>query len=342
MNIIFLLIPLLLIINYKKDSKIFFYLFVIALIIIAGLRNPLSEENDTHNYFEAYELAKSSLDNIQFEIGYIFINAICIKLHLGFQSVLIIMSSISIIFVTWAAKRCGKDGFAVLMFYFLLTYYFYNFNAMRQMTGISIVILGYTYLRDKKKLIFILCILAATLFHKSCIVALLCLLFTNDKKEIPSTIANICIIFSLIIGSLNITIQFLPIFQEIFPDYIGNYSDYKAASNSFSISKLALSILFMYLYTQMDRKNLYIKTVFLGIVLFNLMSFSTAALRIAYTFTPVQALLYATSTFKTNEKLNKSIIIIYSLFVYYYMVYYNYSGVLDYEFCDFKYFNFNN
>lgn len=337
MTIIFSLLPIILIVNYKNKSTIFFYLFIIFLILVAGLRFPEDPNNDTHNYFAAFETAKSNIESLNFEPAYSLINVVVIKLNLSFQWVLIIMSCISILSIAWAGKRCGKNNYTVVMFFYLLTYYFSSFNAMRQFTGISILILGYTYLKDYKVKSFLLCVLFACLFHLSCFIALVCFLFYKKEFKFSSTAVNCLIILSLIIGSLNITPRLLGYIEFVFPKYIGKYSSELLYGSSFSFSKLALSFLFIYLYSQMNKSNLYLKIVFIGIVMFNLMSFSGAAMRIAYCFTAGQCLLYAIPEYTKKTILNETIVLCYTLFIYYYMLYFNISGILDYKFCDSKY-----
>lgn len=334
MTIIFSLLPIILIANYKNKSTIFFYLFIIFLILIAGLRFPEDQSNDTHNYLAAFETAKNNIESLNFEPAYSLLNIIAIKFNLGFQGLLIIISCISTLSIAWAGKRCTSNSYIVIMFFYLLTYYFSSFNAMRQFTGISILILGYTYLKDYKVKYFLLCTLIASLFHLSCCIALLCLFFYKKELKFNPTIVNTLIIFSLIIGSINITPRLLGIVEFLFPKYISTYSSDIIYGSSFSLSKLALSFLFIYLYSQMNKSNLYLKIVFIGIVTFNLMSFSTAAMRLAYNFTAAQCLLYAAPEYKNNKKMNEAIVLGYTLFIYYYMLYFNISGVLDYRFCN--------
>ncbi|MFS2676233.1 EpsG family protein [Parabacteroides distasonis] len=311
-------------------------------IVFAGFRDPESQYNDSHNYLTLFNYGGTYLLK-HVEIGYALINLLVMKMNLGFQWVILITSSISMIAIAWAAKRSGKNEAAVLILFYILTYFFYNFNAMRQMTGVSILILGYTYLKEERIRAFLLCLLIAFLFHKSCLIAIVCLLFYKKDTVFQPIMVFACIIGSLVIGFLNITPTILSSMADLFPRYLNSDIDKTVAESSFSLSKIALSAFFLYMYSFLDKEDLYLKIVFVGIVLFNLMSFSGGAMRIAYAFTPAQALLFA--AYKNNEDLMwvldyekyEYIIYGYALFVYYYMLL-NSIGLQDYQFCDGRFF----
>ena len=342
MTIFFCILPIIVLTFYKRNSRTIFYVMAIIFIVLAGFRDPLSEHNDSHNYFTLFKYGEGFLFK-HVEIGYTLINVIVMRLNLGFQWVIIITSSISIFTLAWAAKRSEKNEASVLLIYFLLTYLFYNFNAMRQMTGVSFLILGYTYLKEERVKNFLLCVFIGYLFHKSCLIAIVCLLFYKKSFVFQPTFVFVSILVSLIIGSLNITPTFLSYIADLFPKYLHSDMDKQIFQNSFSLSKLALSAFFMYMYLFLNREDLYIKIVFVGIVLFNLMSFSAGAMRIAYAFTPAQALLFALP--KNNYECDNDLeynnyelyIYGYCLFVYYYMLL-NSVGLMNYKFCNGNYF----
>ena len=342
MVILFCVLPIIVLSFYKRNTKAVFYFMVAFFVILAGFRDPESKYNDSHNYLTLFNYGEAYLFE-RMEIGYALINLLVMKLKLGFQWVILLTSSISMFTLAWAAKRSEKNEAAVLILFFLLTYFFYNFNAMRQMTGVSILILGYTFLKESRIKTFLICLLVASLFHKSCLIAIVCLLFYKKDIVFHPMFVFFCIIGSLIIGFLNVTPSVLKNLADLFPRYLDSDMDKNVAENSFSFSKIALSTFFMYMYSFLDRKDLYLKIVFVGIILFNLMSYSTGAMRIAYAFTPVQALLFATykpnevSTLATDYDRYEFLIYGYALFVYYYMLL-NSTGLQDYHFCDGRFF----
>ena len=132
---------------------------------------------------------------------------------------------------------------------------------------------------------------------------------------------------------------------DLFPRYLNSDMNKNIAESSFSLSKIALSAfyIYIYMYSFLDKKDLYLKIVFVGIVLFNLMSYSGGAMRIAYAFTPAQALLFAgyknndDSTRVADYEKYEYLIYSYALFVYYYMLL-NSVGLQDYQFCDGRFF----
>lgn len=333
---LFLIFPLIFLTCYKKNSFVVFILIVLILAAIAGFRNPLDEYNDSHFYLMWFEAGEAYLENT--EPAYALINFLAMRMGLGFQWVLIITSSISIAILAWASKRSGRNAIAVLMLYFLLTYYFYNFNAMRQMTGVSFLLLGYTFLNEEKVKPFLLCVVVACLFHMSCMVSVVCLLFYRKEITFHPILVITCVLASLLIGSLNLTYSLLNSMSSLFPEYSGHLDGGVISENSFTLSKFALSLFYIYIYTQIKLDDLYLKVVFVGIVLFNLMSFSVIAMRLAYAFTPAQALLFASPKL-TSAKMKKTNIVLihgYALFVYYYMLL-NSIGLMSFKLCDGEY-----
>lgn len=342
MSALFCILPIVLLRYYKRNTMVVFYFMVTFFIVLAGFRDPESQYNDSHNYLTLFNYGGTYLLK-HVEIGYALINLLVMKMNLGFQWVILITSSISMIAIAWAARRSEKNEAAVLILFYILTYFFYNFNAMRQMTGVSILVLGYTFLKEERIRVFLLCLLIASLFHKSCLIAIVCLLFYKKETFFQPITVFTCIIGSLVIGFLNITPTILSGMADLFPRYLNSDMNKNIAEGSFSLSKIALSAFYIYMYSFLDKKDLYLKIVFVGIVLFNLMSYSGGAMRIAYAFTPAQALLFAgyknndDSTRVADYEKYEYLIYGYALFVYYYMLL-NSVGLQDYQFCDGRFF----
>ena len=332
------IIPLILVIvlyrNKTGENKFFIFLFMAFLFVLYGFRSAYGEANDTHNYLTVFTYGEEYMRTFK-EPGYSWINVWILRKGLGFQWVLVIMAVIYCISLFWAAKRSDRKTIEVLIFYFLLTYYFYAFNAMRQMTALNILLVGYTYLYDKKWIKFIICVLCASLFHKTSLIVLPFVVFSFINLKFNNVFVCATLLLSLVVGSQNITATWLGFVADWFPDYVSSDVESSAVGSSFSFSRLTLTFFFMYIYCVSKEKNIYLSIVFIGIVLFNLMSFNTAAMRIAYTMTPVQALLYADCLKqKMFTKQSRNYIIIYSFFLYYYMLLNNISDMLNFEFCN--------
>ena len=330
------LLPIFLVLFYNKGRVKLSYFLSLILFIILGFRDITTGNNDGENYYSLFLLGEDYMTEHNVELFYVLINSFLIKYGLSFQWVLIVMSFISIACIFYAAHRSTRTEFKVIVFFVLLTYYFYNFNAMRQMTSISILILSYTYLYDKRIRAFLILVIVASLFHKSSLIALLLLFFYKDKVQFSHPVASLLLISSFIIGGFNLAAPLLGQLEVLFPEkYLARANEETIVGSSFSISKLLLTVFFIYIYGKIDKRDLYLKIALLGIVLFNFMSFSVVALRIAYPLTTAQILLYSSTPFvkvKNDKQLNL-IILAYAVFLYYYMLVHNISGVLDYKFC---------
>lgn len=341
MTEIFFLLPLIFLTYLyfvrNNEGKGFFILMILFLFIAVSFREPTCKYNDVHNYLRNYKYGLKMVLN--YELFFAYLQVVLINFKIGFQWLLIITNAISLLVLSFAICRSDKKIVHVLALYYILTYYFIGYNVMRQMLGVSFVLLGYTYLNEEKVKKFVVCVLIAFFFHHSCIFTLVCLLFY--KKDVFFNHVHVCfwLIVTFLLGAIKITPLVLNKLSWIIPYYVRDDLSKYAEGTNFSLSKIMLNLMFMYMYTRIDNRNLYLKIVFVGILLFNLFAYSDS-IRIAYGFTTAQIFLYADTKDEINsfKTLDKVIIYGYALFLFYYMFCNNIVGVQNYEFCDGKYF----
>lgn len=87
-----------------------------------------------------------------------------------------------------AIKRSSKNYLLSVFFFFAITYYIEAFNIVRNCIAISIVLIGYPYLINKRFIPWVICVFIATGFHMSAIILLplfvLFLVPANGKRVV--------------------------------------------------------------------------------------------------------------------------------------------------------------
>lgn len=193
----------------KKEKNYFLFfkiLAIVLLIALPGLR-AWTVGYDTANYYNNFNLI--NLDrNLgrahKFESGFQFLNLIgsFIFGEYGIYFVFIVCSSIIVFSVLYSAKKMSANYLMTMFFFVSIEFYFRSFDQLRQGVAIALVVLAFTFIRDREPIAYFACIVTATLFH---ITALIMLPFyflnrlTNKKNNIVFYIGSTAIIMLLII-----------------------------------------------------------------------------------------------------------------------------------------------
>lgn len=170
----------------KSDSKKSLFLFWVFIILcfVACLRN-YTVGYDTKQYVTAFNKAASlTLSNfsyLRYEYGYTFLLWFLNKISSNWQILLVITSLFINFSVLRFIKKNSENPFLSVLIYILLNFYFFYTSAMRQAIAISIVLIGYEYLKKNNNVVFFIYVLIATLFHQSALLAFLIPLMKNVK-----------------------------------------------------------------------------------------------------------------------------------------------------------------
>lgn len=236
----------------RKQNKLLFILFVI-IFLIYSLRSP-SVGRDIPGYMKTYiEAGKHSifsLDYVYFENGYtLFIN-ICSNIGLPFQWFLVITSVIILLPIYYFIKLYSDDKLLSCLIYICYIFFEFNLTGLRQAMATSIMLLGFILLFNNKKLRllkFVLCVILASTFHKSALLALIFIPFFYFRNY------KIGIAFLIVIG------LFLLLFRENIIKIIGSIADTELDSDTgiylgWNIIFLGISGIF-FLYASTLRKK---------------------------------------------------------------------------------------
>lgn len=241
-------------INSKNQyilNPIFYWLSMIVLVGTLGFRDK-SVGVDGFNYYNNYLIA-NSLDIVSYYQEYItepgFYLLYRISYLLGdFQWLFILTAIITLYFFYKAlAHESSKINFALAIFIFSTTQYFYYFGIMRMGIAVSIIAFSYQYIIKGNNKKFILFVLLALLFHYSAAFALFVIFFTKNKKDIYKKNNLIKIV-------LGIPLLFVAIRYLLFPILtIDRYESYVESTGIFSlgfINTLPLLVLFILYYNK--------------------------------------------------------------------------------------------
>ena len=157
-------------INYRP-----YWFLCIFLIFIAGLR--YMNGGDTHNYYSFFlesrdleSLTERHFSDSRYQPGFILLVAFCKSLGNSFVVQQIVEALfINIILFKFIKKNCSAPYIAVLM-YFILNYFEYNMEVMRESMAIGFGVLMYLALEKKKYVFTIIFFMLAYSMHVSALI----------------------------------------------------------------------------------------------------------------------------------------------------------------------------
>lgn len=200
--------------NEKVILNTFFFIpTFIILTLFLGLRFNVGRDFDI--YYNIFYLGYGA----EKEIGFNWLNRLFLKLDFSFNSILILMAALSLIFFFLVLKTLKKDRIFSFLVFLLGGPYIYLFNVVRQ--GLTNFIFLYIIEKFRKKKYFItaLLILFGSLFHLSILFAALILPFLVRKYN------RINLLFGFFIALLlNLSLNIQSIFIRFlhFIPYFGN------------------------------------------------------------------------------------------------------------------------
>ena len=212
MWIVFLLLYILLIhfffMGIKKNNSVMELNFLMLGIFFYIAFRDYSVGADTAGYASSYirhgsmsfqELyLKESFGN---EVGYLFVTKLLYLLFPQKRALLVFQAIVVVICNGYFIKKtCGKDYFLAILGFLAFGMFGFHITGIRQSIAMSICILSYPLMQEKKNILSILLIIVASTFHFSALVFLLVFIFAKIWKKHNSlfTTAILTIIFILV------------------------------------------------------------------------------------------------------------------------------------------------
>ncbi len=155
----------------SSEAKFFYLIFIVFLFLVTGFRYQVGA--DWFNYIEVYDIfynqnLKSSL--LITDPGYGLLNYISQNLNIKEMWFINSLCAFFFYLCFYKVSIKFKNLWLSLLITFSVTILTVTMGYTRQSVAIGFSLLAFTYLLDKKLLLFILCTVCAFLFHKSAIV----------------------------------------------------------------------------------------------------------------------------------------------------------------------------
>lgn len=212
----------------KGKSNFKILLSGMTLFLLMGLKGK-SVGNDTSNYILFFnnmkEVPTLLNPNSRFEYGYQIYSKI-IGIFWDYQVLFIITALICIICVLYGIIKNSKNWQYSLFLFVGLRFYYFFLSGLRQSIAVSIIIVAYTFLKQKKIKGYILLVLLASTFHFSALIFLLAWPISKMKftqKNILKILAITLIIYIFFSPIITILLNHMP-------DYYSGYLTKEAGS----------------------------------------------------------------------------------------------------------------
>lgn len=297
--------------TYTRRNQLIFAWFVIVLFW--GSVDALDFGTDISAYYsnaiQALNLPfRAYLNLTAFEKGYAMFIWVCSHIFRTPQALLFVQYGFVTFSVFRFIYRNSKDVFISVVAYICLGSFGMFLYAFRQAFAIAICLFALEAVQKKQRIITILLILLASLFHQTAII-FLPVLFLYNKKLNQKTIVS----FSLIMLTIAVTLDYtLPKANELFEMTYGNRGAVSVLGGIISIVVYSIAFILIFgkyrnLSSELKEKELDALSfvVLLSIAGFSIYCcrfYALALERAAYYFLPSFCILFADGLTDHNQK----------------------------------------
>lgn len=273
MLIYFIIILLLIIGIFFKNPKIkkyYYFLICLLIFLVSSFRNELIG-NDTIQYLRFFDLINGAnlnhyIDNGYFEVGYIYINYF-IKLISDSKLFFLTITSAFIYFGIFRfIYKNSKNEFMSLLLFVLLLYFFESMSAIRQYLAISIILLSFDNIRNKKLIKYIISVVLALLIHKSAIICILLYFVYNIKIDKKTKFILLFITLLLSLVGANFISSILLRFN-FYTSYLDRLGTIKLASFIGMIINILIYLFVSFRHTKDKESEFFINVAFISMLL---------------------------------------------------------------------------
>lgn len=311
--VVYLLLLFVLFFSSYKKEKTWFNFSVFLLIFVSSLRG-IDVGTDTIHFAETYRMIKSSVsEHISSHTLFVHYYKLLFSLGLPYRAVMFITTLITVLPVTYVAKKTSNNPSVVILFYVLLGFYFHSFNVSRQMMAVSFVLLSYYFFVSNKYVYTVIFVVVAASFHTSSMITIpfFALRYLPLIKE--KTVWMSLILLSYTIPMIVDLTRFSYLFFEV--SSFERYAVHDGEAESIGrlpIYSTILSIIYLYLLYRNKAFDFIFRISILSLIFVNFLYTSPSyAMRITFYFTIAQVLFFANMVKK--DKLGSYLIYGYSL-----------------------------
>ena len=247
--------------NAEKKSSLSVWLVAIIMVLLAGLRGNVGADYPVYRSF--YNLYFPTIDyselidkmllrknDLEIEWMYVMLNKFVFAFGGPFQTFTIVSACISIGIKLWTFRKDSAYPVFSALILFIPGYFIADSGHMRQALGMSVCILSYQFIKERKLGWFLLCLYVAYGFHKSAIIFMpaywLVTIPMNSKRIFYAVIACVILspfqiynLFAGFLGGLNL--------QDVSNGYNG-YIGYEDKASSFMDGIMILNAFLLIMY----------------------------------------------------------------------------------------------
>lgn len=157
-------------INFEKKNKAALAFFFVWLTVLVMLRHE-SIGNDTRNYIYFFnnfcEMDWVETGKKTIEFGFSYLNKVVSVFSKNPQALLGVAAVLTTVMIYPTYKRLCLDPSLTIVLFCTMSTFVMLFSGIRQMLAIGIGFIAYEFVRRKKLLPFLICVLVAVTFHTS-------------------------------------------------------------------------------------------------------------------------------------------------------------------------------
>lgn len=319
-----------------KSKKIGLLLLVLLFFLSAFRGEKVG--NDTLNYMDANSIqyrgtVLADFSNFEFDnLGNkveILNNLVCKIIYesgVDTRWIIYFYSFVTFLFLTLSFKRFKVNLSYGLVFYVLLSFFFYSLTAARQLTAVSILLYAYSYLQcnDKRKYLFFLWVVVASSIHSFSIffIVLYFVRLLSKPSELFSFVIFIASLLAVVVEIDFISQLSVAMDVEHLSDYVSTYGS--GERNLFGKIESWAVVAFMYYFyynatKQSDvNRNKVVDNLYLLSMLFYaaLTNYPGLIGRIHYDLSIVQCVFLASYMGASNRKITSIEKVAYLFFIF--------------------------
>lgn len=256
--------------NEDKKTSLGIWIVAIIMIVLSGLRGNVGADYPIYRSFyltyfptiEYSELIDKMLmrkSDLEIEWMYVMLNKFVLSFGGPFQSFTFVSACITLGLKLWTFRKDSPYPIFSALLLFIPGYFIADSGHMRQALGMSMCILSYQFIKERKLFWYLLCLYVAYGFHKSAIIFLpaywLVLIPLNANRIFYAIITCVILspfqiynLFSGFLGSLNL--------QDVSNGYNG-YIGYEDKASSFMDGTMILNSFLLIVYDKMVCKRVW-------------------------------------------------------------------------------------
>ncbi len=278
---LFLLVILLIVSKTGANNKILLSIFIV-LAVVLGFRSD-SVGMDTYPYIRYYAYVSDLTDGYMergWNIMLFFFKMMGFSAY-GFNFIVALLTLIPYYIVGISFKDKKISGYILFLLY-SLGFYLLMFNGMRQFLAMSLILMGYKFLENKRIVLFIFFVLLATTIHTSSFLAFALLFIFKIRLNTKKTFIALSLTYvtGIFLGET--------FFLSVTGKYAHDIYDF-GFRNSFMytlVVGLLTNAFTIYIYEKNTslQNNFWVKCNVVSVIVLNLLSNLVIGPRIVYIF----------------------------------------------------------